>query len=170
MDLTEKSQEGHVAVFPLEAVTALHNLWLSLTAVIPHIGRWLRLIFDFTWSSLNDVSKRLAPTEAMRFGGALQRILEHELTANLSLSPVYLNKVDSADAYMRMWVRMEDFLSVAFLISKKTLRNMQLVGLHLYLPMGYVDRAPYFCLTTEMVEDVTKKAITHQDTEIAHPI
>ena len=159
-----------MAVFTLEAFTLLKNLWLSPVAVIPQVGRRPQLIYYFTWSGLNKTSKLLAPTEAMRFGGALQRILEHELTANLSLSPVYLNKVDSADAYMRMWVRMEDFLSVAFLISKKTLRNMQLVGLHLYLPMGYVDRAPYFCLTTEMVEDVTKKAITHRDTEIAHPM
>ena len=52
----------------------------------------------------------------MRFGGALQRILKKGLTTALSLGPVYLSKVDLADACMRLWIRMEDVLSVAFLI------------------------------------------------------
>ena len=68
-------QAGHVAVLPLVAVNALHNLWLSPVAVILQVGRRPCLIFDFTWSRLNDVSKLLAPMEVMRFGGALQRIL-----------------------------------------------------------------------------------------------
>ena len=75
-DLDEQVQAGHVTVFPLEAVNYLHNLWLSLVAIILQVGRRPRLIFYFTWSRLNDVSKRLAPIKAMRFGGALQRILK----------------------------------------------------------------------------------------------
>ena len=71
-DLGKQVQAGHVNVFPLEFFNYLHNLWLSPVAVIPQVGRRLRLTFDFTWSGLNDVSKRLAPIEAMRFGGALQ--------------------------------------------------------------------------------------------------
>ena len=35
------------------------------------------------------------------------------------LGPVYLSKLDLADSYVRLWVRMEDVLSVAFLITKK---------------------------------------------------
>ena len=66
-----------MTVFPLEAVNYLHNLWLSPVAVILQVGRRPRLIFYFTWSGINDVSKRLAPPmEAMRFGGALQSILK----------------------------------------------------------------------------------------------
>ena len=45
VDLDEQFQEGHVTVFPLEAVNYLHNLWLSLVAVIPEVGRRPRLIF-----------------------------------------------------------------------------------------------------------------------------
>ena len=52
----------------------------------------------------------------MRFGGALQRILNQVLTTNLRLGPVYLSRVNLADAYMRLWVRMEDVPTVAFLI------------------------------------------------------
>ena len=60
-DLDEQVQAGHVTVFPLEAVNYLHNLWLSLVAVIPQVGRRPCLIFDFTPSGLNEVSKSLAP-------------------------------------------------------------------------------------------------------------
>ena len=45
VDLDEQLQEGHVTVFPLEAVNYLHNLWLSLVALIPEVGRRPRFIF-----------------------------------------------------------------------------------------------------------------------------
>ena len=86
--------------------------------------------------------------EAMRFRGALQRILKQVLTANQRLGPVYLSMVDFVDAYMRLWVRMEDAPSVPFLVLNKNPRDTQLVGYHISLPMGYVDNAPYFCMTT----------------------
>ena len=82
--------------------------------------------------------------EAIRFRGALLQILKKVLTADLRLGTVYLSKVDLADAYMSLWVRIEDFPSVTFLILKKTPRDTQLVGFHLSLSMGYIDSDPYF--------------------------
>ena len=143
-DLAEQAQAGHVAVLTLKAVNTLHNLWLSPVAVIPQMGRRPCLISDFTLIGINNVSKRSDPMEAMRFGGALQRILKQILTSDPRLGPVYLSKVELTDAYMRLWVRMEDVPSVAFLVPKKKSSNIQLVGSHLSLPMGYVDSAPYF--------------------------
>ena len=55
-ELAEKVQAGYVAVSPLEAVTALQNLWLSPVAVTPQVGRRPRLIIDFTWSGLNNIA------------------------------------------------------------------------------------------------------------------
>ena len=110
-ELAKQVQAGNVAVFPLEAVTFLKNLWLLPVVFIPQVRRRPRLIYDFTWSGLNKTSKRLAPMEAMRFGGAPQRILKQVLTADPRLGPVYLNKLDLADAYMRLGVGMEDFPS-----------------------------------------------------------
>ena len=43
--------------------------------------------------------------EAMRFGGVLRCILKQVLTTDPHLGPVYLSKVDLADAYMRLWVK-----------------------------------------------------------------
>ena len=91
-----------MAVFPLEAVTTTQNLWLLPIAVTPQVGRRTCLIFYFTWIGLNDVVERLAPMEAMRFGGALLRILKQVLAADPSLGPVYFSKVDLKNAYMRL--------------------------------------------------------------------
>ena len=87
VELAEQVQAGHVDVFPLEAVTSLQNTWLSPVAVIPQVGRRLRLIFDLTWSGINDISERLSPMEAMRFGGVLLRIIEQVLTTDPHLGP-----------------------------------------------------------------------------------
>ena len=70
-ELFEQVQAGHVAISPLEVFNALHNLWLSPVTVKPQVGRRLRLIFNFTWSELNDVSKGLPPIESISFRGAL---------------------------------------------------------------------------------------------------
>ena len=118
-ELSKQVQAGHVTVSPLEAVNYLHTMWLSPVTVIPQKGRRPRLIFDFTWIRLNDILKRLSPMDAMIFGGALQRILKQVLTAETCLGPVYLSRVELVDAYMRMWVRMEDVPSVAFLVTNK---------------------------------------------------
>ena len=57
--------------------------------------------------------------EAMCFGGAFLHILNQVLTADSRLGTVYLSKVDLADAYMRLWGRMDDVPSFAFPIPKK---------------------------------------------------
>ena len=82
--------------------------------------------------------------EAMLFEGALQRILKQVLTVDPRPGPVCLSKVELADAYMILWVSIEDVLSVAFLITKEKTRDLQLVGFHLSLPMGYVNSASEF--------------------------
>ena len=70
-----------MAVFPLEYVRALLNLWLSPVTIIPQVGRLLRLIFDFTWSRINEAAKRLSPMEMINFRGAINHILNQVLTA-----------------------------------------------------------------------------------------
>ena len=67
--------------------------------------------------------------ESMSFGGALNRILQNFLTPDPLLGISYISKVDLADLYMRVWVRMENALSVAFLIFKRTPSEPQLEGL-----------------------------------------
>ena len=106
----------------------------------------------------------------MRFSGALHHILKQVITSNLLLGPFYLSRVDLLDSYMRLWVRMEVFPSVAFLFPKNTHINSHLVGFCLFLPMEYVDSAPHFCMATETVADLFNKAIAQQDVASTHPL
>ena len=69
------------------------------------------------------------------------------------LGPTFLKKVDLSDAYMRIWVRLEDIPSVAFLVPKATPEEDQLVGFHLSITMGYVESAAFFYNTIETVKD-----------------
>ena len=101
--------------------------------------------------------------EAMRFGGALQSIPKQFLTVDPCLGPVYLRKVDLENAYMRLWLIMEDVPSIDFLIHKKNTRDTQLVGSHLLIPMGYIDSAPYFCMAKETVADLANEAIAQRN-------
>ena len=119
-ELQEQAQAGHIALFPLRAVRHLHKLWLSPLAAIPQRRRKPRLIYDFYWSGLNKAVTQVAHKEKMRFGKALYRVIDCILTAPPKLGPTFINKVDLADAYMRIWVRLEDIPSVAILVPKST--------------------------------------------------
>ena len=59
-ELQEQAQAGHIALFPLRAVRKLPKLWLSPLAAIPQRGRKPRLIYDFSWSGLNDAVTQVA--------------------------------------------------------------------------------------------------------------
>ena len=78
---------------------------------------------------------------------------------NPSLGPVYPGKVDLANAYMRLQVKMEDVPSVVFLIPNKAPSNQQLVGSHLSLPMAYIDMEPYFYMDTKTVANFSNREI-----------
>ena len=86
------------------------------------------------------------------------------------IGPVYLGKVDLADAYMRLWVRLEDTPSMTFLIPSKTPTNKQLFVFHLYLPMGYVDNTPFFCLSMETIKDMANAAMDECHMDLTHPL
>ena len=53
-ELQEQAQAGHIALFPLRAVRHLPKLWLSPLAAIPQRGRKPRIIYDSSWSGLNN--------------------------------------------------------------------------------------------------------------------
>ena len=74
----------------------------------------------------------------MHFGGTLYRIIRRILTPDLQLEFLYLVKVDLVDAYMQLWVQVEDTYSIAFLVSKKEYTNEKLVSFHLSLHMVFL--------------------------------
>ena len=106
------------------------------------------------WSGLNKATPWEASEEVMRFGGTLRRIIQRVLLADPRLDPVYLGKVDLSDAYMQLWVRLEDTPSVSFLVPRNKPTDKQLVSFHMSLPMGYVDTAPFFYMSTKTIADM----------------
>ena len=152
-EIQEQAQAGNIALFSLIAVCHLPKLWLSPLAAIPQRGKKPRQIYNFSWSGLNEAVTQVSHKEAIRFGKSLYRVIYCILNAPPKLGSTFLNKVDLADAYMRIWVRLEDIPSVAFLVPKATPDEEQLVGFHLSIPMGYVESAAFFCATTETVKD-----------------
>ena len=95
----------------------------------------------------------------MRFGGTLCRIIRRVLLVKPRLGPAYLGRVDLPDAYMGLWVRLEDIPSVAFLVPRKEPTDKQLVGFHLSLPMDYMDSAPFYCMSTETITDIANASM-----------
>ena len=166
--LQEKSKVGHIALFPLRAVLHLPKLLLSPLAAITQRGRKPRLIYDFSWSGLNEAVTQVTQKEALRFVKALYRVIDCILNAPPELGPTFLNKVDLADAYMRIWVRLEDIPSVAFFVPKATPEESELVGFHLSIPMGYVESAAFFCATTETVKDRALDTLSTRHTAPPH--
>ena len=58
-----------------------------------------------------------------------------------------------ADAYMSIWVHLEEISSIALLVPKATPEEEHMVGFYLLIPMGYLEYATFFCSTTETVKD-----------------
>ena len=63
-----------------------------------------------------------------------------------------MRKVDLADAYMCIWVRLADIPVVGFLIPRGKDSDPLLVGFHLSIPMGYVYSYSLFFAATKMVK------------------
>ena len=89
----------------------------------------------------------------MRLRKALYRLIDCILAAPPKLGPTFFNKVYLADAYMRIWVFLEDIISLVFLVPKATPEEEQLVGFHLSIPMGYVESVAFFYATAETVKE-----------------
>ena len=94
------------------------------------------------------------PPEAIQFGGAFKRLLHQIVTADPDFGPVFMLNIDMSDAYMRVWIRLEDVPKLASVVPPHTDDAEPLIGLHLPLPMGYVESAQYFCTTAETVVDL----------------
>ena len=77
-------------------------MWIS-PLVSPHYEDILsHLILNLTWSGLNTAVTPHVHQEVIHFGGTLKHVIEHILTAEPRICPIYLSKVDLADVYMHL--------------------------------------------------------------------
>ena len=106
----------------------------------------------------------------MRFGKAPYHLIGYILAADPKLGLTLLNKVDLADAYMRIWVYVEEIPSVEFLVPKATIEEENLVGFHLYIPMGGVLSSAFLCITTEVAKYRALAIPPQENTTLPHPL
>ena len=62
-----------------------------------------------------------------------------------------MSKMDLSNTYMRVWIRTEDLLRIAFVVYLHPPDQETLIRFYLSLPIGYVDSTPYFCCLSETV-------------------
>jgi len=120
---------------------------------------------DYTYNQVNPASLPLAPTQAMQFGTALQRILQKIAYCNPNFGPPLIAKIDLADGYYCIPLCSMAALELAVVLPNDQLPE-PLIGLPLSLPMGWSYSPPYFCAFTETCTDL---ANTIQVPSPTHP-
>jgi hypothetical protein len=158
--MADMIEKGQWLVLPLNQAKELPNLRISPISVVPQRDRRPRTIVDYSFSGLNQETCTIAPSDAMQFGTALQRIVESIVNANPRFGPVLLCKVDISDGFYRVGVRPADVPKLGVIFPSASDQE-QLVAFPLVLPMGWKNSPPYFCAITETVADVTNERIRH---------
>ena len=67
-DLAKHLRVVNIVILPWEDVKHLKRLWLSPLAHITQTGIKTRLIYDFSWSQLNETVRPAVKKEVMWFG------------------------------------------------------------------------------------------------------
>ena len=141
-------------VLPYQLLRHLPNLRVSPMGVVPQHERRPRPIVDYSFSGVNHDTLTLAPSEAMQFGHALERIISQTVHSDPRFGPVKFLKIDIADGFYRVWLHIDDIPTLA--VSIPTLPGeAPLLALPLALPMGWTQSPPAFCTVTETIADLT---------------
>lgn len=154
-------------ILPYRLVRHLENLRLSPLGVVPQRDRRPRLIVDLSYFGVNQESVPIAPSEAMQFGRALQRLLQRILMANAIHGPVYISKIDIADGFYRIQLAPYSSPNLAVLLPQHS-NEEPMVAFPLVLPMGWVNSPPYFSAVTETGADMMNHRLQQNRSEPPH--
>jgi hypothetical protein len=89
-EMTDFIRKGFWLVLPFAAVQHLPDLRILPLGVVPQRNRRPRLIVDYTFSGVNEETRKMAPGGSMQFGRALDRILLAVLEAPDEFGPTYM--------------------------------------------------------------------------------
>ena len=78
--------------------------------------------------------------------------------------------MDLTDVHILILVRLAYIPSVAFLVPKDKEEEYQPLVFHLSIPMVYVESAPLFFVTTDMVKDRVKNTMQACGESPFHPL
>jgi len=156
-------------VLPYSVAKTLPGLYLSPPGVVPQRGRRPQWIVDYSWYDVNVDTLPRAPSEAVQFGHALDRILREILLADPMLGPIYMLKLDISDGFYRVNLAIEDIphLGVVFPVADG---EEPLVAFPLVLPMGWTSSPPIFSAATETAADIANADIKSNVPVPIHPL
>jgi hypothetical protein len=124
---------------------------------VPQQDRRDRLIVDYTFSGVNPSTIPSAP-DSLQFGHALLRILQYLHRADTRQGPIYIAKVDIADAFMPVHLHVPHIPILAALLPSYP-GETPLVAFPMILPMGWVESTQYMCAVTETIADTTNQCL-----------
>lgn len=145
-------------VLPASALQDVPGLRLSPLGVVPQHERRPRIICDYTYYGVNQVTESVAPPEAMQFGRTLQRVLQELAHADPAHGPVYMGKYDLADGFYRIQLTPQSALALGVILPKAP-NEPALVAIPLVLPMGWTESPPAFSSATETVADLANQKL-----------
>ena len=161
-DFVDMIRKKYWVVLPAADVLELPKLRLSPLGVVPQADRRPRIICDYTFFEVNQHTEHVAPSEAMQFGRALQRVLYRLSRANPVYGPVYMAKYDLSDGFYRIQLRPRAIPSLGVLLPVAEGED-PLVALPMVLPMGWTESPPAFCAGTETAADLSNQKLLEQE-------
>lgn len=155
-EMCDMADKGQWMVLPYDLVRHIPQLRISPLGIVPQAERRPRTIVDLSFFGVNQDTVPLAPSEAMQFGRALQRLLQKLVNSDPRHGPVYLIKVDISDGFYRIHVTPGDVPSLAVSFPPAP-DGRKLVAFPMALPMGWVLSPPYFSAVTETGADLANQ-------------
>ena len=64
----------------------------------------------------------------------------------------------------------KEITSVSLLIPKEWKEEENIVGFHLYIPMGYIELVPFFCAATETAKYIVNNTMDSRNEAHEHPL
>lgn len=153
-EMVEFGESGFWTILPYDRVRHLPGLRLSPAQIKEERDRKPRFISDHKSWGANAHTLKIAPPEAMQFGGALYRLAYHIRHADPAHGPVYIAKFDIKDGFYRVHLRPEHCVRLAVVLPKYP-GLPPLVAVPLSLTMGWTESPPTFTSVTESACDVT---------------
>ena len=167
-ELADMVERATWVVLPYHRLRHVRNLRVSPMGVVPQHERRPRPIVDYSFSDVNTDTVKLAPNEAMQFGRALERIIRLVVLSNPRFGPVQFMKLDIADGFYRVWLRIDDVPTLAVAIPTLP-GEAPMLALPLALPMGWTQSPPAFCAVTETIADLANQRLRQTTPVRPHP-
>ncbi|KAI2498441.1 hypothetical protein MHU86_16025 [Fragilaria crotonensis] len=162
-EMADFCRQGYWLVLPQDIVADWPKLRILPLGVVPQQDQMPRLIVDYSFSNVKSETAPLAPHEVMmhQFGRALQRVVLLIIVhANRWYGLVHMAKIDIADGFYRVWLRIDDVPQLGVeLPTAPGLRPLVVFPWSLPLPMGWVLLPPYFAVLTATACDLANAVI-----------